>query len=446
MHYALGAMQTSILSVLKSKLFHETSKEKSQEIIFITLSTLVVTSFLFSILYLALEQRYIAISNTIIGSVFLVSTFLYWKKKCSQKKLINTCLICSYLHLLNVSLATGGTLSPALIWFILLPISAAFLADTISFWISIILTTLTFPAMGLIEQSEIFKLLHTPLPSHVFYIIQTSGYLCVILIASLWIFVYGRAVSKNVEEVVESKENMAELVRLLTHDIAGPLSVIRGYTLFIDDAENDSTMTKKAKDAIERNTDAIESLINKVRELRALDSGKRKLQLKPSDLRETLKRAFEIVQDRYEEKRVQLTLDSEGKNFSAFVEPDVVTLQILPNLLHNALKFSYPGSKVSVLLREEEKFIVIEIQDRGMGIPPTLMKNIFSYDKSTTREGTQGEKGTGFGMPLVKSFVEKMKGTITLQSMAIEDSLKEHGTKVIIRFCRADSESFHSQT
>lgn len=344
------------------------------------------------------------------------------------------------------TLATGGTQSPSLIWFILLPISAAFLTDTLTFWISLVFTTITFPTMGLIEQSEIFKLLHTPLPPHIFYIIQTSGYLCVILIASLWIFVYGRAVSKNVKEVVESKENMAELVRLLTHDIAGPLSVIRGYTLFIDEAQSDSSLTKKAKDAIERNTDAIESLINKVRELRALDSGKRKLQIKPFDLRETLKRSFEIVQDRYEDKKVQLTFDSNGKYFNALVEPDVVALQILPNLLHNALKFSYPGSKVAVSIQEEMNSIAIEIQDKGVGIPTTLMKNIFSYDKSTTREGTQGEKGTGFGMPLVKSFVEKMKGTIEIESQAQEDSPNDHGTKITIKFCRADKGSFPFQT
>ncbi len=62
----------------------------------------------------------------------------------------------------------------------------------------------------------------------------------------------------------------------------------------------------------------------------------------------------------------------------------------------------------------------------------------FDSDKKTSRPGTMGEEGTGFGMPLVKSYIEKFGGTIDLKSKSIEDSPHDHGTIIcLILACAA---------
>ena len=61
-------------------------------------------------------------------------------------------------------------------------------------------------------------------------------------------------------------------------------------------------------------------------------------------------------------------------------------------------------------------------------MPDELAAQIFNETGYTSRPGTQGEKGTGFGMPITKAFVEKFGGSITVSSKCIEDFPKDHGT------------------
>jgi signal transduction histidine kinase len=93
--------------------------------------------------------------------------------------------------------------------------------------------------------------------------------------------------------------------------------------------------------------------------------------------------------------------------------------QIIGNLVSNAIKFTNPGgwvavsSKVSPVDGKDQLFI--QIQDNGIGIPDDIMPVLF--DKMVgQRSGTDGEKGTGLGMPLVKRFVELHGGTIEVSS------------------------------
>ena len=90
--------------------------------------------------------------------------------------------------------------------------------------------------------------------------------------------------------------------------------------------------------------------------------------------------------------------------------------RVLDNLIGNALKFSEPNSKVTVSLNKRDKNIIIEVRDKGLGIPPAMLPIIFEPFSKAGRTGLKGEQSTGLGLSIVKQIVEKHKGKIEVES------------------------------
>lgn len=108
--------------------------------------------------------------------------------------------------------------------------------------------------------------------------------------------------------------------------------------------------------------------------------------------------------------------------------------QIFSNIISNSIKFSDHGSVIDIIIKDEGKNVLTAIVDRGRGIPEYLLNDIFDVTKKTTRPGTNGEQGAGFGLPIVKSYVERFGGTTRVISKAREDFMEESGTTFELRF------------
>jgi signal transduction histidine kinase len=89
---------------------------------------------------------------------------------------------------------------------------------------------------------------------------------------------------------------------------------------------------------------------------------------------------------------------------------------ILLNLISNALKFTPNAGKIEIYASQENGFVKIAVQDNGVGIAPENTENIFGKSRFTT-EGTQKEKGTGFGLTLCRDFVQILGGRIYFESV-----------------------------
>ena len=74
------------------------------------------------------------------------------------------------------------------------------------------------------------------------------------------------------------------------------------------------------------------------------------------------------------------------------------------------------------------------MRDYGVGMDTELMSKVFSPHMATTKVGTQNEKGTGFGLPIVKTIIEKLDGNISIENMAKVTDGKEQGTRFIVEF------------
>jgi signal transduction histidine kinase len=133
-----------------------------------------------------------------------------------------------------------------------------------------------------------------------------------------------------------------------------------------------------------------------------------------------------------EKKNLKIEYDFQryrGLNF--LVEPVSFKNQVLGNAISNAIKFSMPSSKITIRTYPfNHQYHALEIVDSGIGIPPSLMSSLFDMSKKTSRPGTTGESGTGYGMHIMKSFVEMYQGKISVESL--DDSHPASGTTVKI--------------
>jgi signal transduction histidine kinase len=163
---------------------------------------------------------------------------------------------------------------------------------------------------------------------------------------------------------------------------------------------------------IQSSAKRMSEMIDDVLTLGRAESGVLKLNLGPTNLRELCGRVvseFRIAQG----KQHVITLDDRFDRLEAMMDERLLR-HILNNLLSNAVKYSPPGSEVTFSLERREEKAAIEIQDRGIGIPPEDQPRMFeSFHRASNVEN---RPGTGLGLAIVKKAVELHGGEISLKS------------------------------
>jgi two-component system sensor histidine kinase VicK len=223
-----------------------------------------------------------------------------------------------------------------------------------------------------------------------------------------------RAHERKLDDLSNKKN---AILNILSHDLAGPLGAIQNYTYLLSKRMNDTgdEQVKKMISGIEhiakRSTNMIQQFVrNEFLESSGVDVFKNRV-----DLVEKISFFFN---DYY---GVQ---DTVNKNFEfgssvpkIFVEIDETKfIQVINNLISNALKFTPDGGTISVYLEEREKTVLIKVSDTGIGIPKKDHPFIFDKFSKARRPGLRGEPTVGLGMSIVKTIVEWHHGKIWFDS------------------------------
>jgi signal transduction histidine kinase len=236
----------------------------------------------------------------------------------------------------------------------------------------------------------------------------------------------------HLHTIEKHTSDLAELIHVLCHDLgnsihAGRISMeIIGEELTLD--EEDRKFWNMGLGSLNNGIDVIAH----VRQMRAIAEGKTQLVLTPLSLSELIKEALSIVDSQLRKKTIQIK-NTINPNHKALTEYISFINSVVVNLLTNAIKFSSRNAVIYIHSEAIGNEIELTIRDTGIGIPDTLLENLFSLNKSTTRLGTEGEQGTGFGMPLVKKYIELYGGTITVESKDEMTYPNDHGTTFRIR-------------
>jgi signal transduction histidine kinase len=238
---------------------------------------------------------------------------------------------------------------------------------------------------------------------------------------------------KNMKLEAAVIENQ-QLVRVLCHDLNNTLSVVQLTSSRAVKIFDQLTPTQQLDfwKRVQRAALKERDLISYVRELTALESGKKNIQLTPVTLLDVIESSKFVFHEKLLEKELAL-IEHIPSQVKVMAEVVSLTHSVINNLISNAIKFSPRGKKIEVIGSPlgENKYQLL-VKDEGIGIPKESLSDLFSMNKKTSRVGTEGESGTGFGMPLVLATMHAYGGSIEVDSCSIDDlnhdSNKSSGT------------------
>jgi two-component system sensor histidine kinase/response regulator len=229
------------------------------------------------------------------------------------------------------------------------------------------------------------------------------------------------------KEIEEKNTEMKEMLQMVCHDVANHFAILN-LTLDLVKIRKDPTLDW----LLPRITPAVKNgigLTNLIRDMRTSEDKGVPLQAVP--LRAAVEETLMLFEQRITDKT--LTVTSEVPEVTVIAERSALINSVIGNLLSNAIKFSQPGGRIAITAEAAGHEVRLTIRDQGIGMPAKAREHLFDFTKSHSRKGTAGEKGTGFGMPLMRKFVLVFGGSVEVVSRDIAEHPADHGTEFHIR-------------
>jgi signal transduction histidine kinase len=416
----------------KSLKLHD-EKEVRDAYTFILSSILgAVIFFVYGINYLViLDSLYFLKSNT-TWTLLLLLNILLFKKYGNLPIAANVTAAIVYIGILNASLCLGREKTMGIYFINIIPLAVGLFLSRryLAFWS--VMCILAYPFLKYLGPLY-FTHLEIPLTAEFEAFLWESSYYVNMVLIITFILIYMIALKNSLSSLENKSDTAHGLLRVLTHDIKNPLTVVYNSALLLQKKDLSKDDIQKWAKKIEFGGKMINNITDQIKQIEALESGKSRLELRSVNLDHILNNVQQLFQEKLASKN--LVLSQEGDfDLDIVAEPTTLTHQVLANIVSNAIKFSQDKGHIVIRCSKESSNIMIQIEDNGIGIPPEILKNIFSKSAPTTRQGTSGEKGTGFGMPLVKEYMQLYNGNVDVQSTDISDSPNDHGTKITLTF------------
>jgi PAS domain S-box-containing protein len=214
-----------------------------------------------------------------------------------------------------------------------------------------------------------------------------------------------------------------EFLTMLSHELRNPLGAISAAVDVLEAAEAGSSNAVEARSIIGRQTRNLAHMMNDLLDVGRVIAGKILLARQSVNLATVVERVHETLALTGEAKdhRMQLELQE------AWVDGDAVRIeQVVTNLLTNAVKYTPPGGSIQVSVRLDEGSAVLQVQDSGIGIPPSLLPRIFDLFVQGERPLHRPAGGLGIGLTLVRRLVELHGGTVGADSSSAGSRFTVH--------------------
>jgi PAS domain S-box-containing protein len=205
----------------------------------------------------------------------------------------------------------------------------------------------------------------------------------------------------------------SEFVSTVSHELRTPLTSVRGALGLLSGGVAGPLPALAAEmiGIAHKNSKRLVRLINDILDLEKMESGKLDFHLEPLELGALLAQAVEAHQGYAGECGVTMEREVEAPDAWAMVDGDRI-LQVLANLLSNALKFSPRGERVTLRLERKGPRLRISVRDRGPGIPESFRGRIFQKFAQADGSDSRRKGGTGLGLSIARGLVERMGGTL----------------------------------
>ncbi|MFO8069988.1 MAG: ATP-binding protein [Alkalibacterium sp.] len=225
---------------------------------------------------------------------------------------------------------------------------------------------------------------------------------------------------RDITKEYEVDAMKSELVSTVSHELRTPLSSVLGFTEMLLMRDLKPEKQKKYLETIFKEAKRLTNLINDFLDVQRIESGKQEYEMKEVILNEII---MEVIDTFKLEKNHSIYLEDSASLTSVLADKDRL-IQLLTNLISNAVKFSPAGGKIAVKIYNENDKIIVSVRDSGIGIPEMELSNMFTKFKRIDNSASKKIGGTGLGLAISKGIVEAHQGDIWI------DSKENEGTTV----------------
>ncbi|WP_276480384.1 sensor histidine kinase [Paraflavitalea pollutisoli] len=219
---------------------------------------------------------------------------------------------------------------------------------------------------------------------------------------------WGERRNKEIELLQKNEAYRKEFLQNLAHEIKTPIFAIQGYIdTLLDGAMNEEAIRQKFLEKTSKNVDRLVNLVNDLDEISRLESGEQLLFKQNFIIQDVIREIFDSLSIKIHEKHIKTTIKKGCEApITVFADKEKIK-QVLINLIGNATKYGRPnGTIVASVYKTDDKHVLVEIGDDGIGIEPEHLHRIFErfYRTDTARSRDKG--GTGLGLAICKHIVE----------------------------------------
>ncbi|CAI3382913.1 cell wall metabolism sensor histidine kinase WalK [Enterococcus cecorum] len=227
------------------------------------------------------------------------------------------------------------------------------------------------------------------------------------------------AVMHDVTEQEQNERDRREFVSNVSHELRTPLTSMRSYIETLSEgAWQDQEMAPRFLKITLDETDRMIRMINDLLDLSRMDNDNLKLNIEMVNFNELVN----FVLDRFDviiansEKKYRIVREFTQRPLFVEVDTDRM-IQVIDNIMNNAIKYSPDGGKITVRLIETHNNVILSITDQGLGIPKKDISRIFDRFYRVDKARARKQGGTGLGLAISKEVVKALGGTIWATSI-----------------------------
>ena len=219
----------------------------------------------------------------------------------------------------------------------------------------------------------------------------------------------------NITELVRLEQMRKDFVANVSHELRTPITSIKGFAeTLLDGAYKDEKMLLSFLEIIHKESNRLQMLIHDLLDLSKIEQHGFSVDIIETSLQEVLIRGAELTSGRLDEKNMDFDVD-------IFRDVQVMgdanrLIQIVTNLITNAITYSPEDTVITIRLKEDDEYGIIEIEDQGIGIEKSEIPRVFERFYRVDRARSRNSGGTGLGLAIVKHLVEAHHGKIQVDS------------------------------
>ena len=209
-----------------------------------------------------------------------------------------------------------------------------------------------------------------------------------------------------------------DFVSMASHELRPPLTSIIGY-LSVFSNENTGKIPQSEMELVDRSlvsSKQLLALVGNLLSVNKIEKEQMTLSKEPVDWQAVLQKSVEDIQNQAKLKNIDLSLVPSSSSLPKILADPLRIPEVVNNLIANAINYTNQGGKISVLTSVTPNEVITTITDNGVGIPKEAISHLFTKFFRVSNQLQKANKGTGLGLYISKSIVEKLGGKIWVES------------------------------